>query len=123
MHNFRIVWELLYIEPLHCKAFNHQRGDLLLKSILSQTHHLGHRSFISILIEKFEYAERGVQSVYGPENKQKTETVKTAKAEKKAAKHLALQCNDPTIIWGLGQRQPWADRQVKPAGLTEEQLG
>ena len=64
-----------------------------------------------------------MQSVYGPESKrQKTETEKTAEAEEKAAKQLALQSTDPTEIWELGQRQPWADKQVKPAKPTEEQL-
>ena len=63
-----------------------------------------------------------MQSVYGPESKRrKTEAEKAADAEKKKARESAME-TDPLEAWELGQRQPWAEKAVKSAKPTEEQL-
>lgn len=62
-------------------------------------------------------------SVYGPEVKRrKTEEEKKAEKERKAEREAQASSADPTVEWSIGQRQPWAERQVQPARPTEEQL-
>lgn len=64
-----------------------------------------------------------IESVYGPEAKRrKTEAEKAAELEKKKARQAELSSHDPEEPWELGQRQPWAEKTVKSAKPTEEQL-
>lgn len=62
-------------------------------------------------------------SVYGPEVKRrKTEEEKKAEKERKLEREALAASADPTAEWSIGQRQPWAEKQVQPARPTEEQL-
>ena len=62
-------------------------------------------------------------SVYHPEAKRrKTEVEREAEKAKKAEQEALAASVDPTAEWAIGQRQPWAEKQVQPARPTEEQL-
>ena len=54
--------------------------------------------------------------------RRKTEGEKLADRERKAEQEALQASVDPTAEWAISQRQPWAEKQVKPARPTEEQL-
>lgn len=76
-------------------------------------------------LSSFEVAKETLAgvSVYIPEAKrQKTEVERQAEKEKRAEREALVASVDPAAEWAIGERQPWADKQVKPAKPTEEQL-
>lgn len=47
---------------------------------------------------------------------------KQAEKDKKAEREALAASADPAAEWTIGQRQPWAEKQVQPAKPTDEQL-
>ncbi len=58
-----------------------------------------------------------VYTISGVNKRRKTD----AEREADAAKRATLQAVDPSEPWALATRQPWADKEVAPAVLNEEQ--